>query len=282
MFMATPSWIQHNEKVVGENHASLTDVANRPLKTLHNNALVEHDADGKHKLSGFQGAQFAADAQANDTYVITLDPVPSAWFTGMEINFKANTANTGPASLNPNALGAKTIKKNHDQDLEDGDIEAGQIIKVIYDGTYLQMQNHANSSPICFQVHPTMSQQNIGTGYTTVIFGTERFDIGNNFASNTFTAPITGKYLLAFALELENIDQAANYYVSSINTSNKSYVPFKIDPGQFNGDVPFWTIAGSVVADMDVNDTAYIEIEQDGGAAQTDIENGSLFSGIKL
>lgn len=181
-------------------------------------------------------------------------------------------------------MGAKTIKKNHDQDLEDGDIEANQIVKVIYDGTYLQMQSHANSSPICFQVHPASAQNNISQGSpVTVIFGTERFDIGNNFASNTFTAPITDKYLLSFVLLLANIDIVAAYYVCSIKTSNKTYAAFKFDPGEFSGDVPFWHVSGSVIADMDINDTAYITIQQNGGAGgQTDILTESIFSGALI
>ena len=137
--MATPDWVNYDEKVVGENHGSLSDVANRPGKTLHANMLAEHDVDGKHKLSGFQGAQYAADAGASDTYVITLAPVPAALFDGMIVSFKANTINTGAATLNVNALGAKTIKKNHDQDLATGDIESGQKVLVQYDGTNFQM-----------------------------------------------------------------------------------------------------------------------------------------------
>jgi hypothetical protein len=49
--MAEPSWIQNTEKVVAENHATLADIANRTTKTLHANAIVDHDADGHHKGS---------------------------------------------------------------------------------------------------------------------------------------------------------------------------------------------------------------------------------------
>jgi hypothetical protein len=84
---------------------------------------------------------YAADAGASDTYAITLTPAPSAYATGQVFHFYANTANTGAATLNVNALGAKTIKKLHDQDLADNDIEAGQIVTVIYDGTNFQMQS---------------------------------------------------------------------------------------------------------------------------------------------
>jgi len=85
--------------------------------------------------------KYATDVGASDDYVITLDPIVTAYFNGMLVNFKANTANTGAATLNINALGAKSIKKLHDRDLETGDIESGQIITVIYDGTYFQMQS---------------------------------------------------------------------------------------------------------------------------------------------
>ena len=94
-----------------------------------------------------KGAEiYAADAGASDTYVITLSPVPTAYFTGMVVHFKANTANTGAATLNVNSLGAVTIKKSHDQDLATGDIESGQIVTVVYDGTNFQMQSQKSST----------------------------------------------------------------------------------------------------------------------------------------
>jgi len=82
---------------------------------------------------------YAADAGSNDTYAVTLSPAPTAYTTGMVVHFYANTVNTGAATLNVNSLGAKTIKKNVSSDLSDGDIRAGQIIAVIYDGTNFQI-----------------------------------------------------------------------------------------------------------------------------------------------
>jgi hypothetical protein len=91
--------------------------------------------------SNIQNSKFnyGADAGANDTYVITLVPAISAYATGQVFTFYANTANTGACTLNVNGKGAKTIKKLHDQDLEDGDIEAGSIVQVVYDGTNFQL-----------------------------------------------------------------------------------------------------------------------------------------------
>lgn len=89
---------------------------------------------------------FAADAQASDTYVITLAPVPSAYTTGMVVSFSANTANTGAATLNVNSLGAKTIKKLGSEDLDTGDIKAGQMVEVQYDGTNFQLISKASKT----------------------------------------------------------------------------------------------------------------------------------------
>ena len=88
---------------------------------------------------------YAADAGSNDTYAITLTPAPSAYTTGMMLHFLANTVNTGAATLNVNSLGAKTIKKAGTQDLSDGDIKAGQIVAVIYDGTNFQLLSGVHS-----------------------------------------------------------------------------------------------------------------------------------------
>jgi hypothetical protein len=91
--------------------------------------------------------RFGADAGASDTYVVTLVPTPAAYVTGGHYRFKANTANTGACTVNFNSLGAKTIKKHHDQDLADGDIEAGQWVDVVYDGTFMQMQSQLGNAP---------------------------------------------------------------------------------------------------------------------------------------
>lgn len=86
---------------------------------------------------------YAADAGANDTYVITLAPVPSAYTTGMEVSFRANTINTGACTINVNSLGAQTIKKGGTTDLADGDLVAGRIYDLVYDGTNFQVKDAA-------------------------------------------------------------------------------------------------------------------------------------------
>lgn len=91
---------------------------------------------------------YAADAGANDTYVITLPTAPTAYVTGQLFAFKANTVNTGAATLNVNSLGAKTIVKNVSDTLSDGDIGAGQIVLVIYDGTNFRLLSNTTDTQV--------------------------------------------------------------------------------------------------------------------------------------
>lgn len=102
------------------------------------------------KADVLQAAEFAADAGANDTYAITLTPAITAYGTGVKYRFKANTANTGAATLNINSVGAITIKKvdgGVTTDLSTNDIRAGQWVEVCYDGTNFQMLSQLGNAP---------------------------------------------------------------------------------------------------------------------------------------
>ena len=125
---------------------------------------------------------------------------------------------------------------------------------------------------------PASTQSNIATGsHVEVVFGTERFDQNADFASNTFTAPVTGKYLLSYALYLENVDTAATYYELSIVTSNRT-IRNAYDP-EFSSDANYWTFNYCQLHDLDAGDTAKVTIKQLNGTAQTDVGTNSTFSG---
>jgi hypothetical protein len=93
------------------------------------------------KADALQSGSFCADAGANDTYACNLSPAITAYVTGTTYRFKANTANTGAATVNLNSVGALTIKKKTSgitTDLADNDIRAGAWVVVVYDGTNAQ------------------------------------------------------------------------------------------------------------------------------------------------
>ena len=145
-----------------------------------------------------------------------------------------------------------------------------------HDGFVLKPNNPA------FSVEKSSGQLNIPINTTeTITFDTEVFDVGGNFASNTFTAPVTGKYQLNLFVRLNSLDTAPGFYQSQIVTSNRSYILETLDPN-FSSDLSYYSYSGSAVADMDENDTAYCTIYQNNGTAQTDINEAShtRFTGV--
>jgi hypothetical protein len=131
-----------------------------------------------------------------------------------------------------------------------------------------------------FSVRPASAQIDIANNeaQVTLIFGTEIFDAGSNFASNTFTAPVTGKYQLSALIYTQNLDSAASYFLIALKTSNRTFL--NIQSGSSLGaDAAYYCYTLSILADMDASDTAYIFAQQGGGTSQVDIDTDSYFTG---
>lgn len=161
---------------------------------------------------------------------------------------------------------------------------SGLIAKFDKSGTTaMQIDNSGHvTKPLqpAFMVHPSTAQSNIPVnGLTTIVFGTERFDQNGDFASNTFTAPVTGKYQLQVSMRLDSLDTDNNNIQLHITTSNKNYYSI-IQPAVFASDPGFWWLGVTVLADMDASDTAYVRLYiSNDGAAQMDVQTDSYFSG---
>ena len=127
-----------------------------------------------------------------------------------------------------------------------------------------------------FLATPASVQNNIAS--TDVIaFGTEIFDQNADFASNTFTAPVTGKYQLNVTLRIDLLDVSAGYSRLFLKTSNRNYSSI-FDVDGLSADPSYWTFTITALADMDAGDTAFLDWSQGGGASQADVNDGS-FSG---
>ena len=133
-----------------------------------------------------------------------------------------------------------------------------------------------------FQVRPDGVQQNVPINqWNDMEFDTEAFDQNADFNTTnyTFTAPVTGKYQLNFVCRGDQIDTAAMYHHFRMNTSNRIYYSI-MDFGLGGTDPIYWTFNIAVLADMDANDTAKMEVYQAAGTAQMDIEHSfTFFSG---
>ena len=133
-----------------------------------------------------------------------------------------------------------------------------------------------------FLARPASTQTNIALNTAvTVVLGTEVFDNNGDFASNTFTAPVTGRYQLNMHVLLAQLDAGHTFSGANIITSNRNY-QFTIDNAadfaQDFAENPY-SACLSVLADMDANDTAQLTVQCQGGTQQTDINTGTSFSG---
>lgn len=90
---------------------------------------------------------YTATASGTNSYTVLL-PLPNlyTYVAGERYLVTFTNANTGPATLNRNSLGAKPIVKNGSSALAAGDIAAGQTILLSYDGTNFQIVGSAGSS----------------------------------------------------------------------------------------------------------------------------------------
>jgi len=131
-----------------------------------------------------------------------------------------------------------------------------------------------------FLAQPSSAQNDIAINATaTIVFGTERFDQNADFASNAFTAPVSGRYQLNVNLYLTDLDHDTAYYQFQLNTSNRIYY-FIQGTGGFDADQNFQQLGISILADMDASDTANVTLPNiNAGAAQLNVGTGSSFSG---
>lgn len=168
----TPKYLKDSE------YYTQRPTAGEKAGLVGNNTDIAVGADNKFVTqTGLQhGAEkYAADAGSDDTYVITLDPAPTSYTAGMVVHFKANTVNTGACTLNVNGLGAKTIVKEYNITLADGDIKAGQLVSVIYDGTNFQMLSPVGNTPATLPIFKSgigsFGQSTAGTYTITIAHG---------------------------------------------------------------------------------------------------------------
>ena len=108
-------------------------------------------------------------------------------------------------------------------------------------------------------------------------FATEVFDKGGNFATPSFTAPMTGMYQLTVCLTHDNAVVAADVYQIDIVTSNRTYSRRYYAVANVNNAVTF-----GVLADMDISDTAKVQVTRVSGTGAFTLNGqaaGNFFSG---
>ena len=141
--------------------------------------------------------------------------------------------------------------------------------------------NYTSSGPIggvAFLVPSSPVQDPGNSSPVTVTFATEIFDVGTNFASNTFTAPVTGKYMFNWLCSVQSPDHSSGYIYYTIVTSNRTFIYATIlDPDFGIGN--YFPLLGSICTDMDASDTANIQFVWSDATGASEIRDQRFFSG---
>ena len=106
---------------------------------------------------------------------------------------------------------------------------------------------------------------------------TDLYNVGSDFNSGTYTAPQTGKYLLWGQWYMSGFTSSHNDLQCRLNTSNRTYRPILIHPWAIRPAATAVTINWSIIADMDISDTATIDIKVSGGTKVIDLHGDGTY-----
>jgi hypothetical protein len=105
-----------------------------------NVALVNKEVLDGHLRDYTLQIPYAATTGSANTYKVSLDPAPTAYVEGMAVAIKINVQNTGASTININGLGAKSIKKANGTNVSAGNLKAGSVYSMRYNGTNFILQ----------------------------------------------------------------------------------------------------------------------------------------------
>jgi hypothetical protein len=132
------------------------------------------------------------------------------------------------------------------------------------------------------------SQTDIAVNSTiTLEIDTEVFDQNADFDTSTytFTAPVTGRYLLHAECRLNSIDSVVANLADTLtlSTSNRGYSTYLYPYKVLNEDTS-WSFQNTCITDMDASDTAVCQLWIWGGTTQSDTATNTAtsFSGYLL
>ena len=128
----------------------------------------------------------------------------------------------------------------------------------------------------CFYLHTPDSSQTFDNDTSAVTFQTEVYDQNADVSSSSFTAPVTGRYLLCARIRLESYTTNDPLYVRII-TSNRNYSSFM----RINS-ASEWSFGEWVIADMDASDTAHVNAYNSNARGTVSAYASAFFSGCLL
>ncbi len=182
------------------------------------------------KLSGIQsvtGSQDATSVQSiqNGSFIygittgsgnafnLSISPVIGGYQAGMVFYFISNQTNTGASTLNVNSYGAVPVVKNVNQAFTGCEIQTGQAVSVLYDGTNFQMLSvtstgglpAADAGPGQINVSGTSTYlagntPSSGSGAWHIVSGTGGNIVDSTNPNSLFTGLAGNSYVLSWTV----------------------------------------------------------------------------------
>ena len=176
-------------------------------------------------------------------------------------------------------------------------VQQGQVVYEQNNSTMLLKTANVTAMSIDGNGHVTMPKQSAamgtvaaasnitgdGTDYV-ITYGAEVFDQNGDLSTPTFTAPVTGRYLMTSQLYFQQVSNNMTEIYGWFNTSNRTAVYFGLNgdsaPGANDGSKEIY-MNGSLFLDMDANDTVDLRVDFRNGSKNIDL-NATGFASFVL
>jgi len=107
-------------------------------------------------------------------------------------------------------------------------------------------------------------------------------DYNADFSNGTFTAPVTGAYLINYAVHRTGLASSHTTGSTSIVGSNRTIRLGYVSAYSAGAGGASYTESGSTILDMDASDTCYIRLEDAASSQTIDVNLNTYFSATLL
>lgn len=109
-----------------------------------------------------QWLNFSVDTGVADALIVAYEPALKSLPTGLPLRVRVAEDNTGPTTITVDGIGPIFVLRATGSNLVAGDLRAGEIAEMIFDGAYFQLSNFMGYS----SEHETNNYYKLGIPYT--------------------------------------------------------------------------------------------------------------------